>query len=65
MSENMKNIFGILRGGDEIAKALNCSKNRVYHLLESGAIPATKEGNGWVTTVERLRRFYEGGGEGA
>ena len=63
MSEN--NPFGILRGGAEIAKAINCSVNRVYHLLEIGAIPASKEGEMWITTIDRLRKFYDGDKSGA
>jgi len=54
------NPLGILRGASEIAKAIGVSERRVYWLLENNAIPATKEGDRWVTTIDRLRAFYAG-----
>jgi len=56
-----ENPLGVLRGAPAIAKAIGCSPRRAYHLLESGVLPAVKEGNLWVCTLDALRRFYEKG----
>jgi hypothetical protein len=57
------NPLGIVRGVKAIARAINSSERRAYHLLQTGILPASKEGAIWVTTVGRLRAFY--GDEGA
>jgi hypothetical protein len=55
-----ENPLGLLRGAPEIARAIGVTPRRAYWLLERGVLPATKEGNIWVSTLDRLRRFYEG-----
>ena len=55
------NPLGILRGAPAIAKAINCSTRRAYYLLETGILPAVKEGSLWTCTLDALRRFYEKG----
>lgn len=60
---NETNPLGILRGADEIAKAIGTTPRRVYYLAETGVLPATKEGSLWVTTLDKLRQFYEGGAQ--
>jgi hypothetical protein len=57
------NPLKIVRGVAAIAKATNMTPRRAYHLLGSGLLPASKEGNLWVTTMDRLRDFYGGGPE--
>jgi hypothetical protein len=52
----------ILRGaqaiGDFIGLDEERERRRVYYLLQTGAIDATKEGTTWVSTKSRLRRQY-------
>jgi len=55
-----ENEFGLLRGARRIAKAIGESERRTFYLLERGILPATREGNRWVTSKDRLRRFYNG-----
>jgi hypothetical protein len=57
------NPLKIVRGVAAIAKATNMTPRRAYHLLGQGRLPASKEGSLWVTTMDRLRDFYGGGGE--
>ena len=59
MSDN-PNTLGIVRGASAIAQAIGVSPRRAYWLLERGVLPAIKEGNTWVATIDRLKRFYEG-----
>ena len=60
-----ENPLGVLRGAAEIAKAIGTTPRRAYWLLENNAIPATKEGDRlWVTTIDRLRAFYDGSQNG-
>jgi hypothetical protein len=55
-----ENPLGIVRGAPAIAQTIGTTTRRAYHLLESGHLPAVKEGNLWVCTLDALRRFYEG-----
>jgi|SRR5262249_36608494 len=54
------NPLGIVRGAAAIAAAIGVSPRRAYWLLERGVLPAIKEGSTWTSTLDRLRRFYEG-----
>jgi hypothetical protein len=54
------NPLGILRGAAAIGAAIGVSPRRAYWLLERGVLPAVKEGTTWTSTLDRLRRFYEG-----
>jgi hypothetical protein len=54
------NPIGVVRGAAAIARAVGATPRRTYYLLENGLLPAVKEGNTWVSTLDRLRRFYEG-----
>ena len=56
-----ENPLGVLRGADEIAAAIGTTPRRVYHLVQQGLLPATREGSLLVTTLDRLREFYGGG----
>jgi hypothetical protein len=58
-----ENPLGVLRGADEIAAAIGTTPRRVYHLVQQGLLPATREGSLLVTTLDRLRDFYGGGGK--
>src|SRR5215831_5466505 len=49
-----------IRGAAAIAAAIGVSPRRAYWLLERGVLPAVKEGATWTSTLDRLRRFYEG-----
>jgi hypothetical protein len=44
----------ILSGVPAIADALDRSPRRVYSLLEKRALPATKIGGTWTTTLQTL-----------
>ena len=59
MAINDSNPLGVVRGAPAIGKTIGATTRRAYYLLESGVLPAVKEGNIWTTTLERLRRFYE------
>lgn len=48
----------IVRGTAKIAAELNLSETQTYYRLETGAIPAMKEGGVWTTTRTMLRRHY-------
>jgi hypothetical protein len=48
----------VLRGAQAIADAVNLPRRKVFHKLENGHIPATKEGGVWVTTRSQLKKFY-------
>ena len=48
----------VLRGAQAIADAVNLPRRKVFHKLENGHIPATKEGGVWVTTRSQLINFY-------
>ena len=50
----------ILRGVPEIAAFIGLNERQTYHGLQSGHIPAIKEGASWVTTKTRLQRHYNG-----
>jgi hypothetical protein len=54
------NPLGIVRGAAAIGAAIGVSPRRAYWLLERGVVPAVKEGTTWTSTLDRLRRFYEG-----
>ena len=54
------NPLGIVRGAAAIGAAIGVSPRRAYWLLERGVLPAVKEGSTWTSTLDRLRRFYEG-----
>jgi hypothetical protein len=54
------NPLGIIRGAAAIGQAIGVSPRRAYWLLERGVLPAIKEGSTWTSTLDRLRRFYEG-----
>lgn len=50
----------VLRGVPEIARFVRKTERQTYHGLQSGHIPAIREGALWVTTKSRLRRHYNG-----
>ena len=50
----------VLRGVPEIARFVRKTERQTYHGLQSGHIPAIREGALWVTTKTRLRRHYNG-----
>jgi hypothetical protein len=76
LSENTSQLDALDRpiwGAAAIALAANLLKEdgkpdlrKAYYLLETGALPATKINDGWVTTPRRLRdRFNQVGGDRA
>lgn len=48
----------LLRGVPRIARFLGEDRRRTYWLLQSGRLPAVKEGKAWVTTRSALREHY-------
>jgi hypothetical protein len=54
------NPLGVLRGAAAIGRVIGVNPRRAYWLLERGVLPAVKEGSTWTSTLDRLRRFYEG-----
>jgi hypothetical protein len=64
-SSEGNNELGVLRGAQQIAAAIGLPARRAYFLLEAGLLPATKEGNLWVTTRARLQRHYDGKSDSA
>lgn len=59
-SDDGDNEFEIIRGAHAIARVLGLPDRRAFYLLERGQIPALREGRRWVTTRQRLARFYHG-----
>jgi hypothetical protein len=57
--------LGIFRGVPAIARAIGETDRRTYTLLQSGVLPAEREGRIWVTTRARLRRHYAGDSDAA
>jgi hypothetical protein len=54
------NPLGVVRGAAAIGRAIGVSPRRAYYLLENGVLPGRKEGNLWTSTIDLLKRFYEG-----
>jgi hypothetical protein len=54
-----ENPLGIIRGVADIAAFLCMPPRRAYHLLQTGQLPAVKEGQIWVTTLDLLRGYYK------
>jgi hypothetical protein len=52
--------LGVLRGCAAIAKAIQATPRRTYHLLEKRIIPGRKEDGLWVSTRAELERYYSG-----
>jgi hypothetical protein len=52
-----------LWGANEIARALNMSERRAFHLLEKRKLPATKFGKRWVSTRRQLLQSVLAGDE--
>jgi excisionase family DNA binding protein len=55
MSENLDVIWG----AQAIAKAIGRTPRSVYHLLESGALPARRVGGRWCISRAALARMFE------
>ena len=49
--------MNVIWGGENIAKALNCSKRQAFYLLERGHVQAKKVGAKWCTTEEALKLY--------
>ena len=62
MSTNSENSLDILWGATQIADYLGCGKRKVFHLLETGRLPARKVGKVWTTTRSQLKKFFDGEG---
>jgi hypothetical protein len=60
-----ENPLGIIRGVADIAAFLCMPPRRAYHLLQTGQLPAVKEGQIWATTLDALRDYYNGNGAGS
>lgn len=50
----------LLWGAPAIARALNITRRKAYHLLETGSLPARKVGGSWVADIDRLRQAIVG-----
>lgn len=50
----------LLWGAPAIARALNITRRKAYHLLETGSLPARKIGGSWVADTDRLRQAIVG-----
>ena len=48
----------ILRGAEQIGAFIGRDQRSTFFLLQTGKIPAAKEGRTWVSTRSRLRRYY-------
>jgi hypothetical protein len=48
----------LLFGAAAIAAEIGIDERRVYYLLESKHLPATKVGRGWVGSRRRLRAHF-------
>jgi hypothetical protein len=51
----------ILRGADAIGAFVGLDPRQTFYYLQTGVLPATKEGRIWVSTRSRLRRHYNEG----
>ena len=49
----------LLWGVDAIAAELNLTRRQTYHQLESGRLPARKQGGKWVSSRAGIRRYFE------
>jgi hypothetical protein len=49
----------LLRGATSIARYAGKSVPATYHLLESGKLPAFKDGKEWCAWKKDMRRHYE------
>jgi excisionase family DNA binding protein len=49
----------LLWGCGPIADYTKLKRRQVYHLLETGRLPAKKVGSKWVTTRKALREFFK------
>jgi hypothetical protein len=59
MADQSDNLASdILRGCPAIAEYIGQDERRTFTLLQTGALPALKEGNIWVSTKSRLRAHY-------
>jgi len=54
-----ENTLDVLWGASQIAAVLNCSERKVFHLLETGKLPARKVGKVWTTTRSQLKKFFD------
>jgi hypothetical protein len=50
----------LLRGAQAIADELGMSLRATYHQLALGNIPASKQGDTWISTRKRVRGPYYG-----
>jgi hypothetical protein len=48
----------LLWGVEEIGRELGLSRTQVYHQLETGRLPAFKQGGKWVASRSGLRRHF-------
>ncbi|MBZ9873087.1 helix-turn-helix domain-containing protein [Mesorhizobium sp. BR1-1-9] len=46
--------FELIWGAEGIAAAINKSTRQVFHMLESGTLPAKKVGGRWVISKQAL-----------
>ncbi len=49
----------LLRGASAISTYLGITRRQAFARLESGAIPAGKEGNLWIASKHALRKHYQ------
>jgi len=59
MTDKSQNALDVIWGARAIAAELNCSERKVFHLLETGRLPAEKTGKIWATTRSRLKRHFD------
>jgi len=60
MDDQKDQLPGVLWGAKAIADYIGRSPRQVYHLLETGKLPAQRLGQRWVTTKSRLKAHLSG-----
>lgn len=63
---NGEPIFDILSGYlsvNHIAKLFGETPQRIYYLLRTGQVPASKKGAAWVVNIEEMKKVYDQIGE--
>jgi hypothetical protein len=54
-----EDALDLVWGADEIARFINSSRRKTYHMLENRQIPARKTGGIWVASKRKLRAHFE------
>jgi len=58
-NDNSQDVtFDLVWGAEEIAKLIGRSPRSVFHMLDTGELPAKKVGGRWVAERNKLLAFF-------